>query len=41
MPSDPIRDVWNRVRGLGRKVEEGVYDFTEEEEHEEIGRAHV
>ncbi len=35
MPSDPIRDVWNRVRGLGRKVEEGVYDFTEEEEHEE------
>ena len=35
MPSDPIRDVWNRVRGLGRKVEEEIYDFTEEEEHEE------
>ncbi len=35
MPADPIRDVWNRVRGLGRKVEEEIYDFTEEEEHEE------
>ncbi len=35
MPSDPVRDLWNRVRGLGRKVEEEIYDFTEEEEHEE------
>ena len=35
MPADPIRDFWNRVRGLGRKVEEEIYDFTEEEEHEE------
>ena len=28
---DPIRDLWNRLRGLGRKMEEGVYDFTEED----------
>ncbi len=35
MPSDPIRDHWNRLRGLGRKVEEEVYDFTEEDELEE------
>ena len=35
MPADPIRDFWNRVRGLGRKVEEEIYEFTEEEEHEE------
>lgn len=38
MPSDPVRDLWNRVRGLGRKVEEEVYDFTEEEELEEEPR---
>ncbi len=38
MPSDPIRDLWNRVRGLGRKVEEEIYDFTEEEEREEEPR---
>ncbi len=38
MPSDPVRDLWNRVRGLGRKVEEEIYDFTEEEEREEEPR---
>jgi hypothetical protein len=38
MPSDPIRDLWNRVRGLGRKVEDELYDFTEEEELEEEPR---
>ena len=38
MPSDPIRDIWNRVRALGRKVEEDVYDFSEEEELEEEPR---
>ncbi len=38
MPSDPIRDFWNRVRGLGRKVEDELYDFTEEEELEEEPR---
>lgn len=32
---DPIRDLWDRVRGLGRKVEEELYDFSEEEEREE------
>ncbi len=31
MPSNPIRDLWNRLRALGRKVEEEVYDFTEED----------
>jgi len=31
MPTDPIRDLWDRVRGLGRKVEEEIYDFTEED----------
>ena len=35
---DPIRDLWNRVRGLGRKVEEELYDFSEEEEREEEPR---
>jgi len=35
---DPIRDLWNRVRGLGRKVEEDLYDFSEEEEREEEPR---
>ena len=34
-PSDAVRDVWNRVRGLGRKVEEELYDFSEEEEEVE------
>jgi len=34
-PDDPIRDLWNRVRGLGRKVEEELYDFSEEEREEE------
>jgi hypothetical protein len=38
MPSDPIRGLWNRLRSLGRKVEEEVYEFTEEEEHEEEPR---
>jgi hypothetical protein len=31
MPSNPLRDLWNRLRALGRKVEEEVYDFTEED----------
>lgn len=39
MSSDPIRDIWDRVRALGRKVEEEVYDFTEEDmEREEEPR---
>jgi hypothetical protein len=38
MPSDPISDLWNRLRSLGRKVEEEVYDFSEEEELEEEPR---
>ena len=38
MTHDPIRDLWNRVRGLGRKVEEDLYDFSEEEEREEEPR---
>src|SRR3989337_4527474 len=38
MPNDPIRDLWNRIRGLGRKVEEEVYEFTEEDEIEEEPR---
>lgn len=39
MPEDPIRSIWNRVRALGRKVEEEVYDFTEEDiEREEEPR---
>lgn len=37
-PSDPIRDLWNRVRGLGQKVEEELYDFSEEDELEEEPR---
>jgi hypothetical protein len=36
--SDPVRDLWNRVRGLGQKVEEELYDFSEEEELEEEPR---
>src|SRR3990170_9072722 len=35
MPSDPIRDIWNRVRRLGSKVEEELYDFTEEDTERE------
>ncbi len=38
MPSDPPRDFWNRLRGLGRRVEEELYDFSEEEEREEEPR---
>lgn len=38
MPSDPIRDLWNRVRGIGRKVEDEIYDFSDEEELEEEPR---
>ncbi len=38
MPSDPIRDLWNRVRRLGTKVEEEVYEFSEEEGPEEEPR---
>lgn len=33
--SDPIRGIWNRIRGLGRKVEEELYDFTEEDAERE------
>lgn len=36
--ADPVRDLWNRVRGLGRKVEDELYDFSEEEEVEEEPR---
>lgn len=32
---DPIRALWNRIRGLGRKVEEELYDFTEEDAERE------
>lgn len=35
MPDDPIRALWNRLRALGRKVEEEVYDFTEEDAERE------
>jgi hypothetical protein len=35
MPSDPVRDLWNGVRGLGQKVEEELYDFSEEDEEQE------
>ena len=36
---DPIRDFWDRIRSIGRKVEEEVYDFTEEDiEREEEPR---
>jgi hypothetical protein len=33
--TDPIRDIWNRVRGIGRRVEEEIYDFTEEDPERE------
>jgi hypothetical protein len=29
--SDPVRDLWSRLRSLGRKMEDEVYDFTEED----------
>ena len=35
MPDDPLRTLWNRLRALGRKVEEEVYDFTEEDAERE------
>src|SRR2546426_11233734 len=37
MPSadSPLRDLWSRIRGLGRKVEEELYDFTEEDAERE------
>ncbi len=35
MRSDPVRDLWNGVRGLGQKVEEELYDFSEEDEEQE------
>ena len=28
---NPIRDLWSRIRGLGRVVEDELYDFTEED----------
>src|SRR5436190_930283 len=31
MVRNPISALWNRIRALGRKVEEEVYDFTEED----------
>lgn len=33
--SDPVRDLWSRLRSLGRKVEEEIYDFTEEDAERE------
>lgn len=33
--SDPISDLWTRLRSLGRKVEEEIYDFTEEDAERE------
>jgi hypothetical protein len=41
MAANPVRDVWNRLRSIGRKVEEEIYDFTEEDvesEEEPRGR---
>ena len=32
---NPVRDLWNRIRGIGRKVEEELYDFTEEDAERE------
>lgn len=31
MASNPVKGIWDRLRALGRKVEEEVYDFTEED----------
>lgn len=33
--SNPVQDLWNRLRSLGRKVEEEIYDFTEEDAERE------
>ncbi len=37
MPSadNPLRDLWSRIRGLGRVVEDELYDFTEEDAERE------
>lgn len=35
LQSDPLRAIWNRVRALGRKIEEEAYDFTEEDAERE------
>jgi len=36
MPADsPLRDLWSRIRGLGRVVEDELYDFTEEDAERE------
>ena len=36
MPTDNrIRDLWSRIRGLGRVVEDELYDFTEEDAERE------
>lgn len=32
---DPIRAIWNRLRTIGRKMEEEIYDFTEEDAESE------
>ena len=32
---NPIRDLWSRIRGLGRAVEDELYDFTEEDAERE------
>src|SRR5256885_7486952 len=34
-PDKPIRDLWSRIRGLGRVVEDELYDFTEEDAERE------
>jgi len=31
MPDNPARSLWNRLRGIGKKIEDEVYDFTEED----------
>ena len=33
--NDPVRDLWSRLRSLGRKMEEEIYDFTEEDAESE------
>lgn len=38
MPAEPLRELWDRARRLGRRVEEELYDFSEEEEREEEPR---
>ena len=32
---NPLRDLWSRIRGLGRVVEDELYDFTEEDAERE------